>query len=62
MLFKEIQGSGDEAIYTYELIDAIKDGVLVQSELIELHYTLYEDEKDEISKAQKKYFASINNN
>ena len=60
MLFKEIQGSGNEAIYTYELIDAIKDGVLVQSELIELHYTLYEDEKDEISKAQKKYFASIN--
>ena len=51
LLFKEIQGGGSEAIYTYELTQAIKDGILVESQLIELTYKLYQDEKDEITKA-----------
>ena len=49
-LFQEIQGGGEDAIFTYTLVDAISDGVLVQSELIELSYRLYEDERDEIRK------------
>jgi len=59
LLFKEIQGGGDKATYTYKLTQAIKDGILVESQLIELTYKLYEDEKEEITKARNTYFGQI---
>ena len=54
-LFKEIQGGGDEPIFSYDLIQAIKDGVLVESNLIPLSYKLYEDEKAKIKSAYTRY-------
>ena len=51
VLFKEIQGVGSEPIFKYSLIDAIKDGVLVESKLEVLTYKLYKDEKNEIGAA-----------
>lgn len=54
-LFKEIQGEGDEPIFSYNLIHAIKDGVLVESNLIPLSYKLYEDEKAKIKSAYTRY-------
>ena len=51
ILFKEIQGVGSEPIFKYSLIDAIKDGVLVESKLEVLTYKLYKDEKNEIGAA-----------
>ena len=58
-LFDEIQGGGDKAIFEYDLIQAIKDGVLVQSELQPLYYKLYDDEKGEISAAYSRCAARI---
>ena len=40
-----------------KLTQAIKDGILVQSQLIELTYKLYQDEKDKITKAINICFA-----
>jgi len=54
-LFKEIQGGGDQPIFSYNLIQAIKDGVLVESNLIPLPYKLYEDEKAKIKSAYTRY-------
>ena len=54
-LFKEIQGGGDQPIFSYNLIQAIKDGVLVESSLIPLSYKLYEDEKAKIKSAYTRY-------
>ena len=54
-LFKEIQGEGDQPIFSYNLIHAIKDGVLVESNLIPLSYKLYEDEKAKIKSAYTRY-------
>lgn len=54
-LFKEIQGGGDQPIFSYNLIQAIKDGVLVESSLIPLTYKLYEDEKAKIKSAYTRY-------
>lgn len=54
-LFKEIQGGGDQPIFSYNLIQAIKDGVLVESNLIPLTYKLYEDEKAKIKSAYTRY-------
>jgi superfamily II DNA or RNA helicase len=51
ILFKEIQGIGDEPIFKYSLVDAIKDGVLVESNLEVLTYKLYKDEKADIGAA-----------
>lgn len=51
ILFSEIQGDEKEPIFTYSLEDAIKDGVLVEMNLISLEYELYEDEIAAISKA-----------
>ena len=51
ILFKEIQGGGEEPIYTYSLIEAIKDGVLVESVLEILTYRLYKDESAKIGVA-----------
>lgn len=58
-LFEEIQGGGDKAIFEYDLIQAIKDGVLVQSKLQPLYYKLYEDEKGLISAAYSRCAARI---
>ena len=58
-LFKEIQGGGDEPIFTYSLIQAIKDGVLVQSSLIPLPYKLYDDEKAKIKHAYTRFKSRI---
>ena len=55
ILFKEIQGGGDQPIFSYNLIQAIKDGVLVESSLIPLSYKLYEDEKAKIKSAYTRY-------
>ena len=54
-LFKEIQGGGEQPIFSYNLIQAIKDGVLVESNLIPLPYKLYEDEKAKIKSAYTRY-------
>lgn len=51
ILFREIQGDEKEPIFTYSLENAIKDGVLVEMNLISLEYELYEDEIADISKA-----------
>ena len=51
ILFREIQGDEKEPIFTYSLENAIKDGVLVEMELISLEYELYEDEISKISQA-----------
>ncbi len=58
-LFNEIQGGGDQAIFEYDLIQAIKDGVLVESELIPLYYNLYDDERALISAAYSRCAARI---
>ena len=58
-LFEEIQGGGDKAIFEYDLIQAIKDGVLVQSKLQPLYYKLYDDEKGLISAAYSRCAARI---
>ena len=49
ILFSEIQGDEKEPIFTYSLENAIKDGVLVEMNLISLEYELYEDEIADIS-------------
>ena len=54
-LFKEIQGEGDQPIFSYNLIQAIKDGVLVESNLVPLSYKLYEDEKAKIKSAYTRF-------
>ena len=54
-LFQEIQGGGDQPIFQYDLIQAIKDGVLVESKLEVLTYKLYEDEKAKIRAAHTRY-------
>jgi len=51
ILFSEIQGNEKEPIFTYSLENAIKDGVLVEMDLISLEYELYEDEISKISQA-----------
>lgn len=51
ILFSEIQGDEKEPIFTYSLENAIKDGVLVEMNLISLEYELYEDEIEKISMA-----------
>ena len=51
ILFSEIQGDEKEPIFTYSLENAIKDGVLVEMNLISLEYELYEDEISKISQA-----------
>ena len=58
-LFEEIQGGGDKAIFEYDLIQAIKDGVLVESKLQPLYYKLYDDEKGLISAAYSRCAARI---
>ena len=59
LLFEEIQGGGDKAIFEYSLIQAIKDGVLVESDLEVLSYRLYDDERAEISTAYGRCAARI---
>ena len=48
LLFDEIQGGGDEPIYKYDLKNAIKQGVLVEMNVLKLDYELYEDEIEKI--------------
>ncbi len=58
-LFNEIQGGGDIPIFSYSLIEAIKDGVLVESNLIPLSYKLYDDEKAKIKSAYTRFKSRI---
>jgi superfamily II DNA or RNA helicase len=59
LLFNEIQGGGDEPIFTYNLENAIKDGVLVEMNLIPLEYELYDDEIKKISLAYSQHKKDI---
>jgi superfamily II DNA or RNA helicase len=57
--FDEIQGGGDEPIFTLDFEKAIKLGVLVESELIKLSYRLFPDERTKKSSCYAQHARNI---
>ena len=57
--FDEIQGGGNKPIFSLDFEEAIKLGVLVESDLIKLSYKLYPDEKQNKKKCFTQHTANI---
>ena len=59
LLFDEIQGGGSEPVFKYDLEQAIKNGILVEMDLVHYEYELYEDEVAKIQQAYTQHKSDL---